>query len=496
MACVVLYSFGGLSFTSVSFVYIRAMREYRFLLLSIVLAVGFFLGDILVPIDVAGGVLYVVAVFVTMWTPHRRLTDVIALLATLFLFVGYVVGPASVDPLVDIINRVLGLFAVWLTAALVDERRGAEEELRRSESKVRSILNATADAIVSLDDADRIETYNPATTAMFGYSRDELQDRGLSELIDPACRDEIEEYLLAVRQKHTNGDGLEIVGRRLDGSTFPLHVTLTSTPGNERSGRAGKPILNGTSSFGGPPAADSQPQITGVLRDLSQQRMLEQEMMRITDRERRRIGHQLHEGLGQMLTGIGLITRSLHQKLRREESPHADEAAHIIGFLQEADEYARDLSLGLVPMHQDATGLSYALQRLAGNISERLGIECLYRHSGMPICFEDPLSGALVYQIVQEAVTSITSTAQPQRVVIELIGSENEVLLTIEDDGVTGGETSSDEGQLPWESVLSHRARMIGATLRASRDENGGLLSCMIPLAEHGLHAHVPATAR
>ncbi len=449
------------------------MREYRFLLLSIVLAVGFFLGDLLIPMDIAGGVLYVVAVLVTMWTPHRRLTGVVALLATIFLFVGYAVGPSTVGVWVDVSNRILGLLAVWLTAALVGERRRVEDELRQSESKIRSILNATADAIISLDSDDRIETFNPATSEIFGSSSNDLHQRPILDLADGSSTGELAEYLQAVRQARTNADGIEIVGRRIDGSTFPMHVTLTSSH------------------------IDGQRQITGVLRDMSQQRLIEQEMMRITELERRRIGHQLHEGLGQMLTGIGLITRSLHQKLRAEEHPSADEAAHIIGFLQEADEHARDLSLGLVPLHQDETGLSYALQRFASNAYDRFGVECVYRQRGIPISFEDPITAAHLYQIVQEAVTSLVAAAEPRHVAIELIGSEKEARITIEDDGTEHPHDDSRGDDLPWENVLSYSARLIGATLKATRDESGGHLTCTVPLADGALRRHsASATTR
>lgn len=434
------------------------MREYRFLLLSIALAVAFFLGDLFVSLDVAGGVLYVVAVLVTMWTPKRRLTDLVALLSTVFLFVGYMVGPTTGDPWVDVVNRILGLLAVWLTAALVAERRRVEDQLRQSEVKTRSILNATTDAIVSLDPAGRIETFNPAAGRIFGFPDDEIAGRPISALTDPASTQDLNDYLRAARRRLVNGDGLEIVGRRKDGSTFPMHVTFNRLD------------------------VEGREQVTGVLRDLTHQRQLEQEMMRVSELERRRIGHQLHEGLGQMLTGIGLITRSLCQKLRTERSPYADEAGQIIEFLHEADEYARDLSLGLVPLHQDETGLSYALQRLAANDSERYGIEISYRHGGRPVTLEDPIVAAHLYQIVQEAITEIATLAQPSRISILLAGTLSQARLVIEDDGIEALPTNGARDHLPWESVLSYRARLIGASLKTTRGRDGGSISCTLPL--------------
>ena len=110
---------------------------------------------------------------------------------------------------------------------------------------------------------------------------------------------------------------------------------------------------------------------TGIVRDISERRRLEKELLNASEEERRRIGQDLHDGLGQMLTGIGLLSQDLARELEAEGHERADDMAEITEHIKEADQYARDLSHGLIPVDVEANGLTEALRRLAQN-AERL----------------------------------------------------------------------------------------------------------------------------
>ena len=115
---------------------------------------------------------------------------------------------------------------------------------------------------------------------------------------------------------------------------------------------------------------------TGLVRDISDRRLLERELIRIQKEERQRIGQDLHDGLGQMLTGTGLITQQLARRLRAEGSPAADDAEEFVGLIREADQHARSLARGLVPVDLEQDGLPAALARLCRQAETLFGVEC------------------------------------------------------------------------------------------------------------------------
>ena len=169
-------------------------------------------------------------------------------------------------------------------------------------------------------------------------------------LMPEPYHEEHDGYLHAYHQtgrRRIIGIGREVTGRRKDGSTFPLDLAVSEVK------------LEGRTIF------------TGIVRDISERRRLELEVLRIADEERRRIGQDLHDGLGQQLTGIGLLARGLARQLEVAGSPAAEDAREIMQFIKEADEYARGLARGLVPVELEANGLAAALARLASN-AERL----------------------------------------------------------------------------------------------------------------------------
>ncbi len=103
---------------------------------------------------------------------------------------------------------------------------------------------------------------------------------------------------------------------------------------------------------------------------------MEQEILEISEQERRRIGQDLHDGLGQMLSGISLISQSLARKLKANALPGADEVQEISDLIQESDQYARNLARGLVPLELELNGITSALEKLSSNVERLFGIRC------------------------------------------------------------------------------------------------------------------------
>ena len=118
------------------------------------------------------------------------------------------------------------------------DRVRLEQQLRASEERWRAIIASAVDAIVVIDARGRIESFNPAATRLFGYTEDEVRGQNVNVLMPPPYRDQHDSYLsryLTTREPRIIGSGREVTGRRKDGSTFPLHLSVGETmAGGER----------------------------------------------------------------------------------------------------------------------------------------------------------------------------------------------------------------------------------------------------------------------
>ena len=190
-----------------------------------------------------------------------------------------------------------------------------------------------------------------------------------------------------------------------------------------------------------------------------------------------------------MLTGIGLIMRSLYQELRAERHPAAEEALHIIKFLREADQFAKDLSQGLLPVDGDDTGLWHALQRLAAFVAERYRVACEYKHSGAPLEVRDHVAAAHLYQIAHDSAVLICRYRRPHRIRILLTRQAAQARLTIRHDGPEASASDDQDPMERWQNILEYRARITGAFLRIHRNQRGGSITCVLPIGDRGVDA-------
>jgi two-component system, LuxR family, sensor kinase FixL len=352
--------------------------------------------------------------------------------------------------------------AVANVLAAAIERKRSDDALSESEAKSRAILDTTVDGIVTIDAWGTIESFNPAAERIFGYAAEEVIGENVNVLMPTPYKEDHDGYLKAYREtgrRKIIGIGREVVGRRKDGSTFPLDLSVSEVG------------LDGRRIF------------TGIVRDITERRRLEQEILETSEQERRRIGQDLHDGLGQMLTGIGLISRNLARKLRENGYFGAGEAEEITDLIREADQHARGLARGLVPVELDAAGLATALQRLAFNAERLFGIQCVFEEIHSPL-LHDNTAATHLYRIAQEAVSNAVKHGRASRVVLRLASADDQVRLRVQDDGV-GFPDVLEENQGMGVRIMHHRARIIGATLEIRRaDEGGTVLTCTLPRLE------------
>jgi signal transduction histidine kinase len=217
-----------------------------------------------------------------------------------------------------------------------------------------------------------------------------------------------------------------------------------------------------------------------LTQEMSERARLEWEILEVSERERRRIGHDLHDSLGQHLTGTALAGQVLQEKLAARMYPEATAAARIVTLIEEAIGLTRSMARGLHPVEVEGGGLTEGLRELAATVSTRFDLSCEFEGDGS-VSIEDPSHATHLYRIAQEAISNAIKHGKARRVTIAVRRERDGVRLSVRDDGVGIAEPSA-HGQGMGLRIMAHRARMIGSTLTIRRDPRGGtLVECVLP---------------
>jgi len=205
---------------------------------------------------------------------------------------------------------------------------------------------------------------------------------------------------------------------------------------------------------------------------------LERKVLEISDEERRRIGHDLHDGLGQHLTGISLLSASLAQRIEAGSTDTAKDAEKISQLVAQTIGWTRDLARGLSPVTLESDGLLAALEELAGNAQSLLGIACSWRCEGSEPHL-DRQSALHIFRIVQEAVSNSVKHGKAKAVQISLVVHGHVLTAKVIDDGCgLSAKTRANPGL--GLRIMNYRARMVGAVLSVDRigPAGGTVMTC------------------
>ncbi len=340
------------------------------------------------------------------------------------------------------------------------ERSKIEAALRDSEANARSILDTTVDGIVTIDESSKILSYNQAAEKIFGFSEEEVLGENLKILMPAPFHEEHEGYVRSYHEtnhKKIIGLGREVRGRRKNGETFPMELAVSEIQHKKQC-------------------------YTGIIRDISVRRELETRLLQSGEEERRRIGQDIHDGLGQMLTGVGLIAKTLARSLKTKNADEAEAVLELVELIKEADEQARLIARTLIPVELEDGGLKSATVRLSNNLQRLYGLHCSYEETGdipeMPAAVKTHF-----FRIIQEALNNAARHSKATHVSIVIAGNPRKIRARIGDNGV-GINFESMNGSGMGLRIMQHRANVIGATLDIRNgSENGTVVICTLPLA-------------
>jgi signal transduction histidine kinase len=222
-----------------------------------------------------------------------------------------------------------------------------------------------------------------------------------------------------------------------------------------------------------------------MLSEIEQRKKLEREILNISEQEQRRLGQELHDSLGQHLTGISFMARVLENKLKEKKIEEAKAVAEIAKLVTEATDQARGLAKGLHPVDLDSGSLISSLQELAASTQHLFGIHCTFKYD-KPITMSDNEAAVHLYRIVQEAVTNAIKHGRTKNIEIRLQCDDDNVVMTIENDGRDFPKEYEARGTGMGLQIMDHRVDLIGGTLNIRKGPKGGtIVGCTFPLKNY-----------
>lgn len=206
--------------------------------------------------------------------------------------------------------------------------------------------------------------------------------------------------------------------------------------------------------------------------------------------QHRRLGQELHDTLGQALTGIGMLADSLAKRLAARGDPETEKLAEVVGMIQQAKSEVRQLSKGLYPVDVDAQGLLSALEELAASTQQRSQIRCVFK-GDRSVQIRDNEVATHLFRIAQEAVHNAVKHSHTRKIVIALSKPRGRLTLAVRDDGLgISAKPSNRSGGLGMR-IMHYRATAIGAELSVESAGRGGTqIRCTLKREEHHAPVH------
>ena len=365
-------------------------------------------------------------------------------------------GGRYFDSRVRAVRSPTGITGAVINITEITDRHAAMH-LRETQARMFELLH---EGVVVIDVNNMIRMANPAFERMFGFTAGTAVDTSIDDLIaqPPGIRrDRLEQRLLGTNSEPAALAPVEFKCRRRDGSIFDAECVATLTH------------------------VDGATHRLAVITDVTERRGLEREILEIAGREQLRIGSDLHDGLGQDLTGVALMLRSVVAQLRKESSSARADVEDIISLVNGAIESTRAMARGLAPVGADRGGLIAGLQSMAVRGMERYGVRAHFNTSlKEPLTLDDGAATHL-YRIAQEAFTNAIRHGRVTQVTIDLATGDGTLTLSVQDNGRGFDERNSSNNGMGMK-LMRYRAQMLGGDVTIANNKGGGVVvRCSCP---------------
>ncbi|NTU50159.1 MAG: PAS domain S-box protein [Desulfobulbaceae bacterium] len=355
------------------------------------------------------------------------------------------------------IIEILEAIAAHIGSALM--RKQSELAMRESESALTRLLDTIPVPIYFKNRAGQIKWCNRAIENFFGKSKQELMSLSIYDVFSKSIAeiyDADEQKLLAQRGNIRR----EVQARDKAGK---LHY-----------------LISEKASF-----VDLQGSITGLINvflDITERKRLEKEVLEISEREQQRIGRDLHDGLGQELTGIALLGKVMAQQLQMQGSALYQDAMHLTDLVSQAIGKLNIIVRGVFPTQFALAGLDVSLSKMAESIRECHHLECVYQPSEENLISDEATALQLFY-IAKEATNNAIKHAGATLISIRLEKRAQDMLLSIQDNGERISRFTPNQTGMGLQ-IMRYRAQLIGAEFEIrSTSPAGTLVTCCLPLS-------------
>jgi PAS domain S-box-containing protein len=355
------------------------------------------------------------------------------------------------SPVKDDRGQVVGMASILRN---ISRQKWAEAASRQSEQALADFFTEAPIGLLWVARDGRILRANQALGAMLGCYREDLFGRQVAEFcLDP-------EVVLAMVLRLARQES--------------LHDNLVRLQRNDRS------LLHVLIDANGLWEKGKLVQSRWFVRDITRRMELEKEILAVSDRERQRIGQDLHDDLCQQLTSIEFLTRALERKLQANSRAEGAQAKEIGQLTRRAITHARELAHGMFPVELHASGLTGALRDLASRTKALFRIDCRFRGESSPH-IHDQAAQIHLYRITQEAVRNAVRHGKAGQIVIGLKTGKSRIVLSVRDNG-SGFPLKPPKSQGLGLRIMDHRASVLGGAVLVRKSPKGGTtVVCSIP---------------
>lgn len=357
------------------------------------------------------------------------------------------------------IIEVGGLQYVLSSSNDITERKRVEDALRESEARFRLLFERNLAGVYRSTATGQLLEANDALARIFGYqSRAEILSVNTRTLYaNPRER----ARMIEVLQRDGRLNNFELLLRRRDGSTVWTLSNITLLPGAD-----GQPeVLEGVVLD----ISDLKRAETALAQSHEELRALSARLEAVREEERIHIAREIHDNLGQLLTGLKLefswldkrIQQASDEALRQRAAPKMQEIAAL---LEETIQTVRNIATELRPSILDTLGLRAALEWQAREFEKRTGVKCQMQLGHVPPALA-PERTTMLFRIFQEVLTNVARHARARHVQVRLAEAPGELRLTVHDDGVGISAAQRDDPKSLGLIGMRERALLFGGSL-------------------------------
>lgn len=350
----------------------------------------------------------------------------------------------------------------------VTERQLAEQEHRRLTQRLAGLLESAMDAIITIDEDQRIVLYNRAAEKIFGWSGEAMLGQPLDKLLPSQFRQghgaHVRHFAATGTTSRRMGDGTVVHGLRANGEQFPMEASISQLQ-----------------------TADGK-LFTVILRDITQRVQAQRELQAfaaeshaLREGEKSRVARELHDELAQSLTALKMDANWLLERAPPGDEPARAKLASMLAMLDAAVAATRRIAADLRPLMLDDLGLGPAVEWLASSFTQRTGVP-VRLFIADEVELQDPYATAL-FRIVQESLANVAKHAQASEVELRIDKRDGQVRLDVRDNGRGFATGAPRKPQSLGLMGLRERAQLLqGSISVASAPGQGTHIAVRIPL--------------